>query len=92
MNNHFIICEHTEYHTNGCDCCEPMEFNYYTFEDEDIDREKGSQYNLGSMIIAIYEYLGYYIPEHLEEYNERVDYVETMLSTLGVTWEIKQED
>ena len=86
MNKHFIICEYTEYIQYYDDT-----ITYYTFEDEDIDREKGSQYNLDSMIIAIYEYLGYHIPEHLEDYNEREDYAETMLSALGVTWEIKQE-
>ena len=84
INKHFIVYEESETLLDyGC----IYTTTYYTFEGGRLDN-----YSLVGISIAIYEYLGYSIPEHLEEDNERADYAETMLNKLGVTWEIKQED
>lgn len=89
---HYVLYEDTEYFSNGCDCCEPDAFTYYTFENENLALSAGTLIYTQDIPIEIYEFLGYHIPEHLDDYDERVDYAETMLEALGVTWEIKQED
>jgi hypothetical protein len=88
---HFVVYEVVEYFSNGCDCCEPDEFTYYTFDNENLDLSVCSMSYIQDIPIEISEFLGYHIPEHLDEYEERVEYATTMLSTLGITWEIKQE-
>ena len=89
---HFILYEGVEYFNNGCDCCEDSELIYYTFENKNLDLSAGTIIYTQDIPIEIYEFLGYHIPEHLDEYDEREDYATTMLEALGVTWEIKQEN
>ena len=91
MNKHFVLYENTEYWQDYCGTQDGGMTTYYIFEDVGAYTYSGGIYDILLIPIEIYEYLGYYIPEHLDDYNERVDYVETMLSTLDVTWEIKQE-
>ena len=90
MNKHFIIYEYGDYHTNGCDCCEPMDFNYYNFEDEEVAKYSGSITDINNIPIELAAYLGYTLPDHLDDYDECNEYAEIILATLGVTYEIKQ--
>lgn len=87
---HFVLYEAVEYFSSGCDCCEPDEFTYYTFEHENLNLSAGNIHYIEDIPIELYEFLGYHIPDHLDDYDERTDYAETMLSALGVTWEIRQ--
>ena len=88
---HFVLYESTQSYSNGCSCCEPIDFTYYDFEDEQISNSIGTIDYVQEIPMELYEYLGYHIPDYLDEYDERVEYAEKMLGILGITWEVKQE-
>jgi len=91
MIKHFRLYEHSAWYNIGCDCCDNQDYTYYNFEDESIAKQSGSVSDINDIPIEIYDYLGYHIPEHLDDYEEVNTYVGAMLEALGVTWEIVEE-
>ena len=86
MSKHYTLDYSKEYYSNGCDCCEPTEWDNYNCED--FDPTLGSCSSVEEAELAmIIDYLYRLDARDLSE-EQRF----TMLDLLGITYEIKKSE
>jgi hypothetical protein len=88
---HFIF-EHSTYWTDqGCDCCDPWEWDLYNCLSHELNGGSSSEEDC---LLSVIEYLDY--DKYLEVLNREDEgfdaYVEGYLKSIDVTWEFIEED
>lgn len=85
VNKHFVFEHETYWTQQGCDCCEPDEWDVYTCISHDLPYTASSECDMFYTILHDVDYHKYHeLNERDATYNELADY----LSDLGITWEI----